>query len=210
MFVTMVSKHRNLSAAVYARRRRGSIFGPDAIGAGLADQLGTLPQAITALGDLVSGPSSIGIMNTPITGQTEPLAPTTQQQPQTLPTAEQIAQAVQAATGDATVVRLDAVREANANLRREHAEIVAQCNNARMPDLAEQYIKAETPLHAVRADLQRRRAEADEARQVETVDTTQRPAVVSGPSELIESPGRAMGEPDGQNLIGRPRHGPDC
>lgn len=177
-FVDLVANHRGLDAGAVRKTQAALYHGPHAVAAGLVDQLGTLAQAVHALGDSATGSGRISMMSE--TTQTLPAATAPDPAPP-VPAPVPVPEPAQAAS---TVVNLDAVREATGLVRREASEIAALCDLAGMSSLAAEFIQKDTPLYAVRADLARRRAEADEARQVQTVDTSPKPGVATSTSEL--------------------------
>jgi len=156
IFVGQVAAYRGMPAAAVAATEAAVFYGEHAIRVGLADQVGTLGDAVAAmsamLGDTTMDPDDI-------TG----LAPLS---------AEAVAQPseVEPAT---TVVRLDAVRRATNTVRAEAGEIVNLCAVAGLVSLAAEFIANETPVASVRAELLRRKAAADAASQVTAIDTTQ-------------------------------------
>jgi capsid assembly protease len=189
MFVELVANHRGMDAADVRGTQAAVLNGPDAIAAGLADQLGTLSEAIAALGDFASDIGRTTFMDQ------APQPSAESENPEPVLTAEAlnevqgtVAEALEHAAElpAATVVQFDQVRQAAASVRREAGEIIELCKTAKMPELAGEYIAKATPLNAVRADLQRRQAERSEATAIETIHTPAPAAVDRAPSELTK------------------------
>jgi signal peptide peptidase SppA len=156
IFVGQVAAYRGMPAAKVAATEAALYSGEQAIAAGLADEIGTLADAVAAMTGQ-QGDSSMETIDAP---------------PAPVPVQE-------------TVVRIDHVRAATANVRRDNVEIVNLCAIAGMPQLAGEFIGKETSVSAVRAELLRRQTEADDARQVETIDTTRvKPPGPAAPSEM--------------------------
>lgn len=168
MFVGQVAAWRGLAPEAVAATEAGIFYGETAIAAGLADDVGTLGAAVAAMSAVVGDDDMTA---TEIDGLValSASAPAVTLAAETMGTIqEELAQAPVR-----NVVRLDAVRQATGNVRRDASEIVNLCAVAGYPQLASDFISKETPIAAVRAELLRRRAEADTARQVQTIDTSQ-------------------------------------
>jgi capsid assembly protease len=191
MFAEMVAATRGISVSKVQGFEAEVFFGQEAVGIGLADQVGTFAEAVNALGNQVSFTGSSimaehidtppGDVETPIVtlenvGTVESGAGNEIQ-------AGQTTAAVTDPIADASVISLDAVRAATGTVRAEAGEIASLCALAGFPALAADFITKGTALHLVRQDLQRRKAEADEARQIEAIDVTPKPAAASN-SEL--------------------------
>jgi signal peptide peptidase SppA len=170
MFVGQVAAYRGLSPAAVAATEAKVFYGEDAVSAGLADDIGTFGEAVAAMSEMLGDPT---MDPEDITGLAA-LPQATADQPVITAIAPEAVEAAQA--GAVNIVRLDAVRQATGNVRRDAAEIVNLCAVAGMPQLAAEYITKDTPVAAVRADLLRRKSEASAAHQVETIDTSQQVA----------------------------------
>lgn len=197
MFVDMVAAHRGMSAASVRGTEAAVAYGPDALANGLADRQGTLADAATALGDLINGRTT---MSDPVPN--EPPAEVPALPPLPAPVAppsapagtnagtvgDALEAAVQARAGH--VVQLDLVRQTAAATRVEASEIIAMCNLAGWPALAQDFVSRGMTVTAARTDLQRRQAEAQEATQIETVNTAPpvtAEASTGQPSELSKA-----------------------
>jgi capsid assembly protease len=165
MFVGMVAQHRGIEADAVRGTEAAVFYGQDAVTAKLADQVGTFAQAVTALGDQVSPTRSTSIMTEDIS--------------QGATVAAEPAAAITVDTA-ASVVNLDAVRSAMGDQKQRHTDIIELCKTANMMELVGEYIAKDMSVTAVRTDLQNRRAAADEARQIQTIDTTPKPAAAGG------------------------------
>jgi ClpP class serine protease len=155
MLISGVAEHRRLPPERLRMTEAALYFGDNALGAGLADRLGTIDEAHNALAEHVSPNTRRG------TGMT------TEHQTDT-------------ETGD-NVINLDDVRATAVAATRETAgEIAALCTLAGFPELAAEQIRSGASIEAVRQLLQARQASAAAARHVETIDTTTHPATGIG------------------------------
>ena len=155
MLISGVAEHRRLPPERLRATEAALYFGDNALGAGLADRLGTIDEAHNALAEHVSPNTRRG------TGMT------TEHQTDT-------------ETGD-NVISLDDVRATAVAATREAAgEIAALCTLAGFPELAAEQIRSGASIEAVRQLLQARQASAAAARHVETIDTTTHPATGIG------------------------------
>jgi signal peptide peptidase SppA len=181
IFVGQVAAYRGMPAEAVAATEAAVFYGENSIAAGLADDIGTFGEVLAAMSDSVSDETTgVSVMNSePIATPGTPLL-----------TAETLETMTAELTGSIReakpkVVRLDQVRTATGNVRRDASTIVDLCAVAGYPQLASDFIARETPIAAVRTELLRRKAEASNARQVETIDMTQHDAIAAaGKSEL--------------------------
>jgi ClpP class serine protease len=168
MFVGQVAAYRGMSPASVAATEAAVFYGEEAVSAGLADAVGTFGEAVAAmsamLGDNTMEPEDIqSLAALHVEAITQPPEPSAE-----VP----------------NVVRLDAVRRATNTVRAEATEIIDLCAVAGLPQLAGDFITKETPVSAVRAELLRRKAAADAASQVTTIDTTVTKATPAAVSEM--------------------------
>jgi capsid assembly protease len=184
MFVDQVASYRGMTAKAVAATQAGIYYGENAVAIGLADDVGTFGEAVAAMTEAL-GELDMTVENEPVDGTGgAPLlaaAPPAAPEPSaatSLPAAEMNAlqDGVLEAIGPAAVqnvVRIDHVRQATSNVRKDAVEIVNLCTLAGMAHLAADFIKTEATVAAVRADLQRRQSEIAAAAQVLPIDTTQ-------------------------------------
>jgi capsid assembly protease len=149
MLIDHVAEGRGLDRDTVRATEAQVFYGERAVEAGLADDLGTIDDALGAMHAALAPP--------------EPDSERTTMAPEE----------------PGRVVQLDAVRAAGVNIRRDVAEIIKLCevawpsNPAMAMQLATQFIGRATPLAAVRAELLRHRAEADQQHQIVPIDTSQ-------------------------------------
>jgi capsid assembly protease len=158
MLISGVAEHRRLPPERLRMTEAALYFGDNALGAGLADRLGTIDEAHAALAEHISPITRRGTagMNS-----------------------EDIDTGIEARLDN--VVNLDDVRATAVAATREAAgEIAALCTLAGFPELAAEQIRSGASIEAVRQLLQARQASAAAARHVETIDTTTRPATGIG------------------------------
>jgi signal peptide peptidase SppA len=158
MLIDTVSDHRRVASERLRATEAALYFGDNALGAGLADRLGTIDEAHNALAEHVSPNTRRGTagMNS-----------------------EDIDTGIEARPDN--VVNFDEVRATAVAATRETAgEIAALCTLAGFPELAAEQIRSGASVEAVRQLLQARQASAAAARAVETIDTTARPATSVG------------------------------
>jgi signal peptide peptidase SppA len=158
MLISGVAEHRRLPPERLRATEAALYFGDNALGAGLADRLGTIDEAHNALAEHVSPNTRRGTagMNS-----------------------EDIDTGIEARPDN--VVNLDEVRATAVAATRETAgEIAALCTLAGFPELAAEHIRSGASVEAVRQLLQARKASETAARHVETIDTTARPATTVG------------------------------
>jgi signal peptide peptidase SppA len=158
IFAEHVAAGRGLSLDTVMATEAAVFYGEKAVAMGLADDLGNANDALAAMAAAIGRPEGLDM-----TLDDLPAPP--------------------AAARDATVVQLDAVRTAGANIRRDAREIMDLCALAAKridparPELAMQlarmFVERGTPLEAARRELERRQAIADQALQIETIDTSQ-------------------------------------
>jgi capsid assembly protease len=178
MFVEMVAGFRGMRPSAVAATEAGTFHGARAVANGLADRVGTFGEAVAAMTESLGGRR----MDTlPPFASTKPSAPAAS--PPATPEPTSTATELNAVQGDVleqiaaaipeNVVRLDQVRVATASVRKDAVEIVNLCALAGLPNLAAEYINAETAVAAVRADLMRRQAELAATTQVLPIDVSQ-------------------------------------
>ncbi len=148
LFAGSVAKYRGLSVDQVMGTEAAVYFGDNAIGAKLADAVGTPADALAALrASLELARSSVGAL------------------PGTSPAVAAATPPAKAAP--ASVVDLDAVRaKVRGETAADYVEIAELCALAKRPELAAEFIRAGKTISAVREEIQRLRADASDARQV--------------------------------------------
>jgi signal peptide peptidase SppA len=161
LFAASVAKYRGMSIEAVLDTQAGTFFGENAVGAKLADVIGTPADALAAMR------AEIGAKAAPSTTLVE--AAPAAHAVEAAPAAVVEAPAVETADirPAAEVVELDTVRRAargeSANL---HVEIVELCMPAEEPQLAAEFIRTGIGIDQVREKLQMRRVDASNARNV--------------------------------------------
>lgn len=172
IFVDTVARNRGLDVGAVRASEAGLFFGADAVAAGLADEVGTMREALAALGATVSGPVSRATRSTPtastrkeklmtehpdIPGADGGVAPPpagvdTAPVDPAIETAKP--EPVQAQPGGAEVIDLDAVRtEARGEGYRDAALIADLCTLAGMPGRAAEMIGRTLSVDEARREL---------------------------------------------------------
>jgi capsid assembly protease len=185
MFVGLVADYRGMRATAVAGTEAGTFHGHRAVSLGLADRIGTFGEAVAAMTEYLGGQN---MDDPPVTGGFPPRSQSARPvaQPSGAPAVTTTAEDLNAAQGEMldqivaavplaaeNVVRLDQVRAATSTVRKDAVEIVNLCSLAGLPNLAAEYIGAETTVAAVRADLMRRQTELAAASQVLPIDVSQ-------------------------------------
>nr|CRH06582.1 Putative protein C. Serine peptidase. MEROPS family S49 [Candidatus Magnetococcus massalia] len=153
MFTGMVAVGRDASESEVRATEAGLFFGSNAVSAGLADQVGTIRDALAGLTALIESPKRT------IMHKLEAHMPTDDTPVPEQPTA------AAAATPErpSNVVNLDQIRaEHGKQMRSEAQAIVDLCALADLPDLAGGYIAEGFSAEAVRKELLSKRADAEE------------------------------------------------
>ena len=191
LFVGLVARNRGLSADVIRSQQAGVFFGPNAVAAGLADQVGTFDSALAALRERVAVPprSLVTPSVTPSrTGGTmsDTVTPVAQS-PETPPPVateaalrEQLA-AEYAALAEARPPTAETPAQLEARLRAEASEIFELCQIAGKLDLAGGYVRQGMSPAAVRKTLLNGAAASFEATATQPVET----GVPQGDNPLI-------------------------
>ena len=155
--VGLVAGHRNMKPAAIRGQEAGIYFGENAVGAGLADKIGTFEQAHAALAKHITTPQQ------PRGPKMEnPNPPTGEQPPVTPP-----------ATPPADNVIALARNEAATAMRAQAREIAELCALAKYPEMAAGFIGEGLTAEAVRQRLQARQAEDATKRQLQPIDPSQ-------------------------------------
>ncbi len=176
MLIASVAGHRGITAERLAATEAAIYFGDNAVDIGLADRVGTLDDATSALAERVALNSRRGTtgMNSEDTGNSG--ATNVRARTMLLPRRTHCATAAQ----PDNVISFDQIHQAVAATRETAAEIVALCSLAGYPDLAAEQIRSGATTDSVRRLLQQRRAGEAATRHVETIDTTARRAATGG------------------------------
>nr|CRH06141.1 Phage related peptidase [Candidatus Magnetococcus massalia] len=152
MFTGMVASGRDIPESAVRATEAGLYFGDNAVSAGLADQVGTIRDALAGLTALIESPKRT------IMHKLEAHMPTDD-----TPVAEQSAAAATTQEPPSNIVDLDQVRaEHGKQMRSEAQAIVDLCALAGLPDLAGGYIAEGFSSEAVRKELLSKRADAEE------------------------------------------------
>ena len=157
--VSLVAGHRNMKPAAIRGQEAGIYFGENAVGAGLADKIGTFEQAHAALAKHITTPQQ------PRGPKMESPNPPAGEQPN--PPANP------AATPPADNVINLRVDEAVASYRAQAREIAELCALARYPELAAGFIGEGISASVARERLQAKQAEDANKRQVTSLDPSQ-------------------------------------
>ncbi|OSM07665.1 S49 family peptidase [Magnetofaba australis] len=157
MFVAAVASGRQLSESAVHATEAGLFFGGNAINAGLADQVGTIRDALAGLSATIDTPKK-----THFHRAAQPPEPMHKEAAMPMDTpAEQTATA-QPKPEATQPVDLDKLRaEQESHLRGEAQAIVDLCALAGMPDLAGGFIAQGMTSEAVRRELLAKRAQSD-------------------------------------------------
>lgn len=161
MFADSVATGRNIPEAAVRATEAGLFFGANAVNAGLADQVGTIRDALAGLTAMIE-PKRTSLL------QRAAQPPDPQHLETNMPKEETQAANQPAATAEtkpktAQVVDLDKVRaEKEDQMRQDAQAIVEMCALAGLPDLAGDFIVQGTSLDQVRKDLMARRATGPE------------------------------------------------
>ena len=159
LFVETVARNRGLEANAVRSTEARLFTTHDAIGAGLADGISTLEQALTELAADADRPRNPGgSMNTQ-----QPAGAATPPETVTVPPAPPAATAPAPGTmpaGGATVVDLAAARDQGADYALEVTQL---CQLAGKPEAAAAFIAAKTPASTVRDSLMKQKADASTA-----------------------------------------------
>ncbi|MBF0589894.1 MAG: S49 family peptidase [Magnetococcales bacterium] len=156
MFTGMVATGRGISEVAVRATEAGLFFGNNAVSAGLANQVGTIRDALAGLSALIESPKRT------IMHKLEAHMPT-DDTPESTPIPEQSTAAATPSEPPSNVVDLDQVRaEHSKQMRSEAQAIVELCNLAEKPDLAGGYIAEGFSAEAVRKELLAKRADAEE------------------------------------------------
>jgi signal peptide peptidase SppA len=156
--VGLVAGHRNMKPAAIRGQEAGIYFGENAVGAGLADKIGTFEQAHAALAKHITTPQQ------PRGPKMENPNPPTGEQPPATPPA--------APPPDNNVVNLR-VNEAVTAYRAQAREIAELCALAKYPEMAAGFIGEGLSAEVVRQRLQARQAEDANKRQLQPIDPSQ-------------------------------------
>ncbi|HSF96861.1 MAG TPA: S49 family peptidase [Thermohalobaculum sp.] len=177
LFTNAVARNRSMTVDAVNATEAGLFFGDDAVAAGLADEVGTLRDALTALGGILSVPSPTATVTpgasthkehvmTDISIEETHASPDTgsESQPPPAPSVE-ASRNTNPGSPSAEVVDLDRVRsEARGEGFREAALIAEFCALAGMPERTPEMIGRGLTVDEVRAELLALRAEGDEIR----------------------------------------------
>jgi len=162
MFVGAVVAGRNMTEAAVRATEAGLFFGADAVNAGLADQVGTIRDALADLTATIETPRKTILHRAaqpPDPPHREINMPMNEKQAADKP----VATPPEPKTTTAETIDLDKVRaEKEAQLRSEAQAIVDLCSLADMPNLAGSFIAKGMDAPAVRKELLARRASGPE------------------------------------------------
>ncbi len=173
MFTGVVASNRKITEVAVKATEAGLFFGENAIQAGLADQVGTIREALFDLSALLEPPKNNifhRAAQPPEQNQLETNMPNDQQQATDNPAAQPEPKSETPAPTPATATQppgetidLDKIRaEQETKMRGEAQAIVDFCGLAGMPDLAGGYIAQGVSLETVRKELLSKRATGQE------------------------------------------------
>jgi signal peptide peptidase SppA len=187
MFAGRVARNRGMSIEAVKATEAALFFGPNAVAARFADQVGTVADALAALRARIAGSdSALG----GVSMETSAIAPAAEAIPPAAEVVEPAAEPELAATGAAEVPE----GQQHQPSLDHAAEIAELCALAGQPGAAAAFIRAARPLEQVRSELQVRRVLEDAALRISGATLPETGSECSRPGEA-PSGGSAANSP---------------
>lgn len=195
MFVDTVARNRSMSTAAVRATEAGLFFGENGVGVGFADEIGTFADAMTALRAAIQNPGfsnrSAARAGQRISTQEVPNMPPTQAEAKQDQQVEQKSPPAQGGTAQPGE-QANSAAEPSQPSERDSAlayavEVVELCGLAGLPQMATEFIRAQTSVDDVRKQLQDARAGAIGGSEIQS-HVLPETAAQSAPRNLSESP----------------------
>lgn len=194
MFSNTVARNRGMSISAVKGTEANLFFGENGVSVGFADQVGTLADAMTDLRVRTQNPNfpnrSAARADQHISNQ-EVSMPPKKTEAEQIEQVEQTPPATEAAisppAGEPNVVSEPSQPTERAGALAYAVEVVNLCGLAELPQMASDFIRAQTPIDEVREQLQNARAKASEGSDIQS-HVLPETSAKSDPRNISESP----------------------